>query len=277
VRVLVTGGSGFLGAHLCAHLASLDAEVDAPSRELLDLATGVGMDAALAGGRDVVFHLGAVTDPARAAADPERAHEVNVAGTERLLDALSTHAPKSLLVYVSTCHVYGVPAVLPIPESHRMHPRGVYAATKAAAERLVSASGLSAIVARPFNLTGPGQPLAHAPADWAQQARDGAAVIEVGDLRPRRDYLDVRDAARALALLAGRGQIGAAYNICSGRSVSMGWILDQVAPRRRHVHRAVRTRPLLVPELIGDPTALRRLGWRAEITLEQSLAELVAR
>lgn len=272
MRALVTGGSGFVGRHLVAELERLGHDVLAPRRDELELASGRGIEEALGWLPDVVFHLAALSDPALASREPERAEAVNHLGSARLAEAV--RGAGALLVHVSTCHVYGVPDQLPLREDHPLRPRGVYATTKAAGEQAVRASGARALVVRPFHLAGPGQPLAHAPADWAAQARGGAEVIRVGDLRPRRDYLDVRDAARAICLLAGRGQVGAAYNVCRGRSVEMGWILRQVAPGVPHEQRADRLRKLDVPELVGDVRALRALGWRPEIPLERSLEEL---
>lgn len=277
MRALVTGGSGFVGRHLVAELERLGHEVVAPPRTELELVSGRGMDEALGRGVDVVFHLAALSDPAEAARNPELADAVNHLGSLRLARAVVEAVPQALFVHVSTCHVYGVPRALPLREDHPLQPRGVYARSKAAGERAVCASGARVLVARPFHLTGPGQPITHAPADWAAQDRAGVGSVEVGDLRPLRDYLDVRDAARALSLLAGRGQVGAAYNICRGRSVSMGWILERVAPGRPHITRSDRLRALDVPELVGDASALRALGWRPEIPLERSLDELRAR
>lgn len=255
---LVTGGSGFLGRWLVR-----DRDVVAPSRGELDITRRE--DWLAFRGAERVIHLAAQTHPATAEREPAEAMAANVQAVRYLGELFGS----ARVVYVSTCHVYGIPERLPVGEAHPLRPRGVYASSKATAERLLP----SATIARPFHLTGPGHGPAFAPGDWALQGLQGATSIACGDVSLVRDYLDVRDASAALWTLLDRGAPGTAYNICSGQGVELAWILRTVSGGEPAPDNA-RLRPHDVPVLIGDNARLRALGWAPTVPLEQSLADL---
>ena len=258
MRAVVTGASGFLGRHLCERLDEVyPARVDVTSR--------ASILRALAWRPTVVFHLGAMTDPRACEDDPDRCRQVNVEGTRRL-----ARLTGCVLVVVSTVHAYGPPQWLPITEDHPLTGRGVYARSKADAE----AAAPAAIIARPFNLTGPGQGAQYAPADWARQSL-GAGTIRTGNLDVERDYLDVRDAAEGLVVLAREGQPGQAYNLCSGQAVPMRTIAETLAPERPLQIDPSRKRPEVM-RLVGSNAKVRALGWAPQIPLRRSLEDLKA-
>ena len=262
MKTLITGGSGFLGRHLCDLLP----DADAPTSSELDI-TG---DCSAVGDYELVFHLAAQTLPQRAEEDPAETMNVNVNGTRRLLHAL---APASRLVFVSTCHVYGLPQSLPITESHPRTPRGIYASSKLAAERLVEGR---AVVARPFNLTGPGQAPHFALADWALQGKAGKQRIRCGNVDLERDYLDVRDAAEGLVLLSQLGSVGEAYNLCSGNPYRLRQLLVVASGGGEPDPDPKRWRTNDVPTLVGSAEKARGLGWAPRYTISESLEALRA-
>lgn len=274
MTVLITGGAGFVGTHLRARLP----DALAPGRAQMDLCEPDTVRRMIQAHRpDVVLHLAAQTSVQIAERDPVGTHRVNVQGTQVLVHALLEHAPRARLVFVSTCHAYGPPLRLPITEAHPLNPVGVYARSKADAEAVVLegvAGGLHAVIARPFNLTGPGHGAAFAPSDWARQAAEGHRKILVGDIDVRRDYLDVRDAAAGLVMLAERGLRGEAYNLCSGQAVSMRVVLASVAPGCEAVRDPERLRNHPVPTLQGSWRKAGALGWNPTIPLTQSLSDL---
>ncbi len=274
MRVLLTGGSGFVGRHLARALGERGHEVIAPGRSDWDLRNADRSAQVIREVRPALtFHLAALTDVRLCARDPALAEGVNVAGTAGLCRALGAHAPTSRLVATSTCHVYGRPERLPLGEDHPLRPEGAYATTKASAEAEILASGLDAVVARPFHLTGPGQPATHVASDWARQAAEGATVIRCGNLDLSRDFLDVRDAVAGLLLLAERGQRGA-YNLCSGRALALRDLMAAVAPGCRPEVDPARLRGREVTALVGDPSRLCALGWRVRTPLPESWAAL---
>ncbi len=278
---LVTGGSGFLGRHLLIALRAAGIPSEAPPSAAWDVrneATGAALMTRIK--PSLIFHLAAFTDPVRAEREPALARSVNLEGALAVARAAAAAAPGARLVLVSTCHVYGPPQRLPVGEDHPLLARGAYARSKADADEqvraLADAAGLDLVVARPFNLTGPGQHPASAPADWARRAAEGAAMIRVGDLSPERDYMDVRDGAEGLLVLARRGERGGVYNLCSGRAVTMRWILETVAPGVPWEVDPTRLRPAAVPALVGDPSRAAALGWSARRPVAGALSDLRA-
>ena len=284
MSTVVTGAAGFAGRWLCAALEHAGEPVvgwvhratEAPPAarvRVVDLTDRDAVDAAVAQDAPTrVFHLAAVTNPRTAAAEPARARAVNVLGTRHLFQALPSHCRA---VYVSTCHVYGVPAFLPLDAQSPTEPRGVYAQTKldGEAEALQHAN---CVVARAFHHTGPGQAPVYALADWASQLRDGARTLHVGDLSVRRDYLDVRDVVDGYRVLAAHARPGEIVPVCSGRSESLAtlldWLIDGDAVEVQV--QAKRLRPTEVPDLFGDPRRLRDLGWRPQRSLRDTLRSL---
>jgi len=191
---------------------------------------------------------------------------------------------------VTSAEVYGKveAAAMPISEDRRLDPVSPYAASKAAAEMLCVAwahGGLGVIRARAFNHLGPGQSEAFvAPAIAARLVRaqrDGIDHISVGNLDARRDFTDVRDVVRAYRLLASGGTPGEVYNVCSGSHRSIAELAEMLLDLTGHsvelVPDPALARPAEVPVLVGDASKIRAAcGWRPEIALEDTLADLVA-
>lgn len=303
MRALVTGAAGFVGCHLVRALLAEGREVvgtlqpgHEPPRGLdrvrwveMELASSASIEAALAEARpDRVYHLAGQASVGESLRDPLATWEVNATGTLRLAEAIRGAAR---LLFVSSAEVYGVVPndEQPIRESTRLHPTNPYAASKAAAEMAVleaaHAHGTHAVIARSFNHTGPGQDARFALAAFARQlaamrARGGEPLLRVGNLQARRDYLDVRDVARAYLLLLERGAPGHTYNVAAGQAHTMAEMVELLVElsgtgARIEVDPA-RVRPLDVPLLCGDAGALRALGWAPEIPLRRTLADLLA-
>jgi len=291
MHVFVTGVGGFVGRRLTRVLLEAGARVSGsyfgPAPQLDDVVlyeadildpTGLGR-ALRAASPDVVVHLAGLSHVGESWQRPGEYFRVNVLGTENVLDA----AAGLRVVLASSAEVYGpVPeAEQPLHESRPVDPRTPYALTKAAAERLALHRG--AVVARVFNLIGPGQSPAFAlPAFAAQLAaiENGGQepVLRVGNLSARRDFVHVDDGADGLWRLARSGERGAIYNLASGAAVSIAEALDrlrQVSGVAARVEpEAERMRPVDNPLLCGDATALRTLGWVPARGVEQALRDL---
>lgn len=297
MRVLVTGASGFVGRWLCRALVAEGHQLlDGESR--IDVTDRAALVEALARLEpDVIAHLAAISFGPDAGADPVRAFSVTVGGTVNLFEAArSMRRPPAILVTGSS-DVYGTPAPadLPLRESAPLRPVKPYALSKAAQESIALAyaarHGLRVAVTRSFNHAGPGQrPVFVIPAlaeRVAAVARGETDVVPAGNLDVRRDVTDVRDVVDAyLRLLEAlhNGSLGAAgvvVNVCSGRSVTIRWILEELC-RLAGVEPQVRVDPALVrpddaPEIRGDASAIERLvGWRATTALETTLADIWA-
>jgi len=215
----------------------------------------------------------------------------NVGAAASLLEALIGGALESCRVVLgSTGGVYGAasPAQLPLREELRGAPIDLYSLTKLASEdatRIVAEQhGLRVVWARLFNLVGPGQEERHFFGRVASQLcaiRAGlrAPELELGELDRTRDFLDVRDAADALWLLACHGEAGLAYNVASGRETGIREALDlllEVAGLTDRVEvQCVSRRASDVARHWGDISRLRGLGFEPRVPLRDSARDLV--
>lgn len=296
MHVLITGIGGFVGPRLARHLlemghrvsgtwlesapppktSPIPRDVDLYHADLLDPAS---LEKAVRlSSPDAVVNLAGLSHVGESWKRPGEYFRVNVIGTENLLDAAGGRP----VVVASSAEVYGpVPEEeQPIGEDRPVDPRSPYALTKAAAERLALQRG--AVVARAFNLVGPGQAASFALPSFASQlvgiANGGEPVLRVGNLSARRDFVHVDDGAAAFRVLAERGHPGHVYNIASGRAVTIAEALERlmaVSGVRAEVREdADRMRPVDLPLLLGDSNRLRRLGWEPRRTLDDGLLDL---
>lgn len=297
-RVLVTGASSFTGRHLVPQLA----ETNGVRLIVTDLVPRDGPNAAVhamdvtdaaAVRRTVreirpnfVYHLAGVLSH-----DPSVCFAVNLDGTRHVLEACATMATPPRVLVISSAAVYGLsrPEENPVRESTPLRPITHYGSSKAAGEMAALAmhrrGEVEVKVARPFNLVGPGLRRGFAPSDFMEQAlaiRSSGAPgeIRVGNLEPRRDFVDVRDAVRAYRLLVeAEDGWGEAYNVATGIPVAVRDLLDGVleaaGARAAVVPDPARRREVDVPEQVGDASALRALtGWEPRVPLADSLRDM---
>lgn len=311
MRVLITGVLGFVGPFLADTVsgqpgvelfgmtlpsgAAADRDLLPPGLKVLtgDVTDDASIQEVLDDTRpDIVFHLAGFSSGAVAWRLPAQCLEVNALGTLRLLEAvrrLELHTTR--VVVASSGEVYGGASDerSPLTEGAPLRPLSPYATSKAAQDLVAAqyavAHSMAVIRLRLFNHTGPGQPPEYVASSFARQiARiergQQEPVIEVGNLDARRDFVDVRDIVRAYWLAARFGAPGAAYNVCSGRAVSIRDLLDHLLDLSTHpvdVRRDPdRMRPADIPLLIGDPgLLLEETGWKSEIPIEETLRDLL--
>jgi nucleoside-diphosphate-sugar epimerase len=297
-KLLVTGAAGFLGHGVVRAAAADGREVTAVIRacesaaDLGTVATVVldwrdegALRRLLADALpDAVVHCAGASGRAISEVARGELDEANVGLTSRLLDAVASECPRARVVVLSSAAVYGSRPPIPTGEDAPPAPETEYAASKMRTEevaRSYSVGGGRVVVARPFNIVGAGEPPGSVTATLAAQAlrapRAGRVRVRLREASSVRDFLDVDDCARALLRLSVSGVSGRAYNVCSGRAVS---ISDLVALAGRVWDRRIEldlaTPPAEGTVSIGDPAALLGLGWRAQCTLEESLAAIEA-
>jgi GDP-4-dehydro-6-deoxy-D-mannose reductase len=196
------------------------------------------------------------------------------------------------VVVISSSAVYGhvPPEALPIAETSPLQPTTLYGVAKAAVElvalRFHATHGLHVVRVRPFNLVGPGEPPAMLTSTLAAQvariaAGEAPAVVRMRHRATARDYVDVRDAVRAYWLLLEKGAPGEVYNVCSGRAVDIGHLVERLLALAGVEARIEDTAPVPSPGDIlaqsGDGSKLTAAtGWLPAISLDRSLADLLA-
>jgi GDP-4-dehydro-6-deoxy-D-mannose reductase len=293
MRAAVTGSSGFVAGHLVPYLRSLGDEVvtlDRSGEPPVDVTDTHRVRDVLRRERpDAVYHLAGLSHVGASWDAPETVFRVNAEGTLSVLRACADAGVERVIV-AGSADEYGVVDVddLPITEDAPIRPITPYGASKAAADILAgqafAADGLGTLRVRAFNHTGPGQIstmlVPGLAARIAAAERDGRQVISVGNLDVVRDLTDVRDVIRAYRLLVERGAPGDAYNVCSGRGVSVRDVAEALlamseAPLELVVDPEL-VRPVDVPRLVGSPAKLNAAtGWEPEIPLEQTLHDVL--
>jgi GDP-4-dehydro-6-deoxy-D-mannose reductase len=303
MRILVTGGTGFVGRHLLAELKrqpdvtlfALDRAPTGPVPGLqsvvVDLLDRTALQRTLAEIQpERIYHLAGFASPARAIKEPLAAWEGNLTTTLNLYEAIAATTLRPRILAVGSGLIYGdQPADVRLTEDAPMRPNNPYTASKAAADlagfQYFADPGLPILRVRPFNHLGPGQSPEFAVSSFARQLvaierGEQPPILETGNLQHRRDVTDVRDVCRAYILLLERGQPGEVYNIASGSTVTMREIVDlliQISGLRVEVRaRAdlVRAVDLSVPA-VDISRLLAATGWRPQIPLEQTLRDVL--
>lgn len=236
---------------------------------------------------DCIYHLAGQAYVIPSYRDPVLTFEVNVLGTIYLLEAVFRFCPRASVAVACSGAEYGWPKMLPIHEDHPLEAVSPYGVSKAAQDLLAhqyhASHGLRTYRLRLFGTTGPGK-VGDAPNDFASQiaraeANGGHGVIRVGDLSTFRDISDVRDVVPAMQIAVSRGTTGEAYNIGRGTPIRIQDVLDQLlklSTAKVEVRSdAARMRPSDEPTLFPDVTKIRKLGWEPQLTLRQTLADLL--
>jgi GDP-4-dehydro-6-deoxy-D-mannose reductase len=307
MRALITGINGFVGGHLAEHLLAAGgweiwglarqaagrppwlAQIEIVVADLTDLdQTLAALERAQP---DVVFHLASQSNVSRSFEDPAGTLTTNAIAQLHLFQATLRLRLNPLLLIAGSNEIYGhvMPEDLPLTEATPLHPVNPYAVSKATQDLLAyqyhASHRLRTIRLRPFNHIGPRQTEQFVVSAFAAQiarieAGHQAPIIRVGNLGAERDFTDVRDMARAYALAARHGQVPLAYNIGSGRSVSIRWLLDTLlAYSERDIAiepDPARMRPADVPRVVSDSRRFREhTGWEPRIPIEQTLFDVL--
>jgi UDP-glucose 4-epimerase len=285
VKVLVTGGAGFIGANLCRTLAESGHSVVA----LDDFSTGSkdnlrGIDVELVEGTildpavldsvmrdaDAVVHLAARPSVPRSLADPGATHRVNATGTLEVLEAVRRLNTVPHLVVASSSSVYGANPILPKREDLATMPMSPYGASKLAGEAYALAYqhsfGLAVLALRFFNVFGPFQTAGHAYAAvvpaFASAALAGGPIVVQGDGRQTRDFTDVGTVAAVISdAIARRVTFPEPVNLAFGTRteiIELARMMEQLVGRPLEIeHAAARVGDVRHSQ--GDPTRLREL------------------
>ena len=315
MRFLITGVGGFVGPHLARLLVEAGHEVFGlesrrgaipaleelhrqfphhfPAEAVLraDISEPLGVRDAVGEVRpDGLFHLAAVSFVTDSQADPLGAYQTNFFGTLNVLRAVRQEHPACRVLNVGSGDAYGASGneMSVISESTPFRPVSPYGVSKAAADLAAFEwywSGGKVIRARPFNHTGPGQAPRFVCSSFARQIAEielgkRPGVLDVGNLDVTRDFTDVRDIVAGYLALWERGSAGRAYNLCSGRGVSIRTVVDELCQRTSAAVevRVVETRRRAneIRHLVGSfARAEAETGWRPRRAFGQTLEDLL--
>lgn len=303
----VTGAEGFIGSHLVKFLQKVGWNVVGtyavegsalfPKLPRLrftrcDLRNGQRVTQLLARYQPThIFHLGAQSLPTLSWADPVQTFESNIMGSLYLFEAVRYSKRPPVVVSACSSAEYGHVArsAMPVVEEHALWPLHPYGISKVCLDLLSREYFLDykipAVNIRLFNTTGPGK-TNDAPSDFVRQLvriKKGlqAPIIEVGNLKPRRAFLDVNDAVRGFYLAALKGRRGEAYNLCATRTYQIEEIL-RTAVRLSGVKAEIRPvsrlmRPSDEKIIFGTTQKIRRdTGWGPQYSIEQTLSSMLA-
>src|SRR6267378_440121 len=301
---IVTGAEGFIGSHMVKYLQGRGwnvvgmhgSEASFPKLpslrfEQCDLRNGQRVTQVLARYQPThIFHLGAQSLPTVSWADPVRTFEANVMGSLYLFEAIRDMRKPPVIVSACSSAEYGnVPAsAIPVIEEQPLKPLHPYGISKVCLDLLAREYFLDykipAVNIRLFNTTGPGK-TSDAPSDFVRQLvriKKGlqASVIEVGNLKPYRAFLDVQDTVRGFYLAAMKGKRGEAYNLCATRTHHIHEVLH-TAIRLSGVKVEIRPVPRLMRPsdekiIFGSTQKFRKdTGWSALNSIEQTLQSML--
>lgn len=305
-RILLTGGTGFVGGWLAPAIAAAWPGADrvllrrpververpgwrAIDAEIIDTAAIGRIVAELK--PDLVLHLAAQAAIGVGPEIAEATWRTNFNGTLELAHACQRACPTTTFFFVSSSEVYGWSFRDGVAtEDMPLRPMNAYARSKAAAESMLPdvLPDARLMIARPFNHTGPGQDVRFVLPSLACQIaaiESGARPprLELGNLEARRDFLDVRDVCAAyLAMLRTPSAAGAprVYNVASGASWRIGDLVEKFRAHARAPFEIVvdpgRLRPSDVPSATGSSDRLRAAtGWRPTATIDDLVEALL--
>jgi len=303
---LVTGADGFIGSHLVELLVASGYRVRAltlynsfnqwgwleelPCLSSLEVIAGDVRDPHLCRewvkGVDMVFHLAALIAIPYSYRAPHSYIETNVVGTLNVCQA-ALEAGVRRVIHTSTSEVYGTARYVPIDEEHPLQPQSPYSASKigadAIAQSFYSSFGLPLTVARPFNTYGPRQSARAVIPTIISQIASGCRRIELGDLRPTRDFSYVEDTCRGfLALAQCDAAVGQVVNIGSNFEISIAdtvaLIAELMGAKVEVVQDERRLRPAQseVFRLWCDNRKIERLtGFKPQVPLREGLRRTI--
>lgn len=308
-KALITGIAGFAGSHLAElllaksfevyglcrprsktdHIESIKSKLHLEDADLLDSHSLYTTIAKIK--PDYIFHLAAQSFVPTSWVSPSVTLEVNIVGSANLFEAVRQVGIDPVIQIACSSEEYGLvhPNEIPIKETNPLRPQSPYAVSKVAMDYLgyqyYCSYKMRIVRTRGFNHTGPRRGETFVTSNFAKQIAmiekgKQEPIMRTGNLDAQRDWTDVRDMVRGYLMATQQCDAGEVYNICSGKGVRIGDMLNLLLSYSRAKVEAeqdpARMRPSDVPVLIGDNTKfIGKTGWKPEIAFEKTMEDLL--
>lgn len=274
MRILITGGNGYVGSKLVSALKDHEVEIFDKPQNILNKDE---LDKAIKG-KDIVFHLAAIAGINYSEAHPEETFEVNIKGTNNVCQACIKH--NALLNFISTCCIYGEPLEVPSVEDGLINPTDTYAFSKASAEWLVKmwveARDLRYNIIRPGTMYGPSTDksmrLDMCIQEFLMAGIKKRKFVVTGNGEQGRDFLHINDAVKGFIAIIGTE--GETINLAGNEYITINQLADWAIKYGAISYTMVPARKGdFIKQNVSIDKAKRLLGWEPEIKFEHGLEE----
>ena len=308
-KAFITGIAGFVGSHLAElllsegyevygllrsrsktdHIESIINKLHLEDADLLDTHSLYGTISRIK--PNYIFHLAAQSFVPTSWVSPSVTLEVNVVGSTNLFEAVKMAGIDPVIQIACSSEEYGLvhENETPIKETNPLRPLSPYAVSKVAMDYLgyqyFQSYKVRIVRTRGFNHTGPRRGDTFAESNFAKQIAliekgKQDAVMHVGNLEASRDYTDVRDMVRAYRLAVEKCDPGDVYNICTGKTIRIGDMLNLLLSMSKKKVEIkpdpARMRPSDVPVLLGDNGKfVAKTNWKPEIPFKKTMEDLL--
>ena len=282
-KILISGHSGFVGTNLLNFLDEYDltgiSNVNIKSSKIPQIKKDIRFITLedVPRNLDCIIHLAAMTDVKLCQDNPKLCYEINVLGTQNLLEIARTQKIK--FIFLSTSHVYGDSSKQKISESDPKNPTSIYSTSKLAGELLCESYsksyGLDISIIRLFSVYGPNEPSYKVTSEMISQLLN-KKIVRLGNLSPKRDFIYIQDAVLAIKIILEKSRGFNSYNIGSEKSHSimdLYNILKKITSSSTPI-KSIKSnsRKYDAKDIISNSSKIKKLGWKPKITLEEGMA-----
>ena len=285
-NIIVTGHDGFLGSHLVPELQKkfnvIGVSKTSHNQKITQLKKDICKISYLDFPEKInyIIHLAAITDPIYCQKNPKECFNVNVNGTQNILEL--ARRKDSKIIFFSTSHVYGIPKKLPVKEGDPKHPNSIYSDSKLDAEIICESYsrtyGLDVSIARLFSVYGPNSS-SHLVVNSIINQLLKNKVIQLGNVNSRRDFIYVTDVIQAIKIILKTIHGFNDYNVGTGKSYSIleiCEILKKISKKNipvKSIKSKIRKNDL--SKIVCDPTKIQNLGWNPKIGISVGLQKML--
>lgn len=301
MKVLITGATGFIGRYLVHYLGQGKNEIYALSRQSsiqarkiiacdryfsIDINNSAALQKVVKLSKpDYIFHLAAQSLIPRSWSNPKQTILANAFPAVDLIAASASLKTKPTIIITGSSSQYGSQRGR-YSEDYQLQPNNPYSISKVTQELLAriysQRFGVKVLFTRPFAVIGPGKVgdfMYDVTTQIAQAEKRGKAKsgIACGNLNTKRDFIDVRDAVRVMALIARRGKSGSVYNICNGRATSLktitGLLQKYTKVKLEFKPKENKIRVLDDPVIVGNNKRIVALGYKPKYLLKDTVLD----